>query len=140
LSPEGQTRFGQLNETLDAHAQRVMARIPRPSRSRWHTHLRYSTSPSRQRPKIQHAPHLMGRNSDGFLEHTPCNTTRLAQSGRPVGDSRPPPGWGRGPSVRFFLAFRDDVLISSAGLERYGDTALLRSVVAPTTSGNEMHI
>jgi DNA-binding MarR family transcriptional regulator len=28
LSPEGQTRFGQLNETLDTHAQRVMARIP----------------------------------------------------------------------------------------------------------------
>jgi amino-acid N-acetyltransferase len=27
-----------------------------------------------------------------------------------------------------FLAFRDDVLIGSAGLERYGDTALLRSV------------
>jgi len=29
----------------------------------------------------------------------------------------------------FFLAFRDDVLIGSAGLERYGDSALLRSVV-----------
>jgi amino-acid N-acetyltransferase len=29
----------------------------------------------------------------------------------------------------FFLAFRGDVLIGSAGLERYGDTALLRSVV-----------
>src|SRR5438094_10265589 len=28
----------------------------------------------------------------------------------------------------FFLGFRDDVLIGSAGLERYGDTALLRSV------------
>ena len=28
----------------------------------------------------------------------------------------------------FFLAFRDDDLIGSAGLERYGDTALLRSV------------
>jgi amino-acid N-acetyltransferase len=28
----------------------------------------------------------------------------------------------------FFLAFRDSVLIGSAGLERYGDTALLRSV------------
>jgi amino-acid N-acetyltransferase len=28
----------------------------------------------------------------------------------------------------FFLAIRDDVLIGSAGLERYGDTALLRSV------------
>jgi amino-acid N-acetyltransferase len=28
----------------------------------------------------------------------------------------------------FFLAFRDDVLIGAAGLERYGDTALLRSV------------
>ena len=28
----------------------------------------------------------------------------------------------------FSLAFRDDVLIGSAGLERYGDTALLRSV------------
>src|SRR5215471_6910688 len=28
----------------------------------------------------------------------------------------------------FFLAFRDDLLIGSAGLERYGDTALLRSV------------
>src|SRR6516225_3291361 len=29
LSPGGQTRFGQLNETLDAHAERVMARIPK---------------------------------------------------------------------------------------------------------------
>ena len=28
----------------------------------------------------------------------------------------------------FFLAFRDDDLIGSAGLERHGDTALLRSV------------
>jgi amino-acid N-acetyltransferase len=28
----------------------------------------------------------------------------------------------------FFLAFRDDALIGSAGLERYGDTALLRSL------------
>jgi amino-acid N-acetyltransferase len=28
----------------------------------------------------------------------------------------------------FLLAFRDDVLIGSAGLERYGDTAFLRSV------------
>ena len=30
--------------------------------------------------------------------------------------------------TNFFLAFRDDVLIGSAGLERYDDTALLRSV------------
>ncbi|TMC85375.1 MAG: hypothetical protein E6J22_20155 [Chloroflexi bacterium] len=28
LSPAGQTRFQQLNETLNAHAERVMARIP----------------------------------------------------------------------------------------------------------------
>lgn len=28
LSPAGETRFQQLDETLDAHAQRVMARIP----------------------------------------------------------------------------------------------------------------
>jgi DNA-binding MarR family transcriptional regulator len=28
LSPAGETRFQQLNETLDAHAERVMARIP----------------------------------------------------------------------------------------------------------------
>lgn len=36
----------------------------------------------------------------------------------------------------FFLAFRDDALIGTAGLERYGDTALLRSVaVAPTERG-----
>jgi DNA-binding MarR family transcriptional regulator len=28
LSPAGQTRYQQLNETLDAHAERVMARIP----------------------------------------------------------------------------------------------------------------
>ena len=28
----------------------------------------------------------------------------------------------------FFLAFRDDVLIGTAGLERYGDIALLRSI------------
>ena len=33
----------------------------------------------------------------------------------------------------FFLAFRDDVLIGSAGLERYGDTALLRSVTVAST-------
>lgn len=33
----------------------------------------------------------------------------------------------------FFLAFRDDVLIGSAGLERYGDTALLRSVAIAST-------
>jgi amino-acid N-acetyltransferase len=33
----------------------------------------------------------------------------------------------------FFLAFRDDVLIGSAGLERYGDTALLRSVAVAST-------
>ncbi len=32
----------------------------------------------------------------------------------------------------FFLAFRDDVLIGSTGLERYGDTALLRSVSVAT--------
>lgn len=36
----------------------------------------------------------------------------------------------------FFVAFRDEVFIGSAGLERYGDTALLRSVaVAPTERG-----
>jgi DNA-binding MarR family transcriptional regulator len=29
LSKAGETRFRQLNETLDAHAQRVMARIPK---------------------------------------------------------------------------------------------------------------
>lgn len=28
LSPAGETRYQQLNETLNAHAQRVMARIP----------------------------------------------------------------------------------------------------------------
>jgi DNA-binding MarR family transcriptional regulator len=28
LSPAGETRFQQLNETLNAHADRVMARIP----------------------------------------------------------------------------------------------------------------
>jgi amino-acid N-acetyltransferase len=28
----------------------------------------------------------------------------------------------------FFLAFRDNILIGSAGLERYGDTVLLRSI------------
>jgi amino-acid N-acetyltransferase len=33
----------------------------------------------------------------------------------------------------FFLAFRDDVLIGAAGLERYGDTALLRSVAVVST-------
>src|SRR5438046_4493129 len=31
------------------------------------------------------------------------------------------------------LAFRDDVLIGSAGLERYGDTALVRSVAVAST-------
>jgi amino-acid N-acetyltransferase len=36
----------------------------------------------------------------------------------------------------FFVAFRDDVFIGTAGLELYGDTALLRSVaVAPTERG-----
>src|SRR5436309_14007042 len=39
----------------------------------------------------------------------------------------------------FFLAFRDDVLIGSAGLERYGDTALLRSVaVASSERGHHL--
>ena len=39
----------------------------------------------------------------------------------------------------FFLAFRDDVLIGSAGLERYGDTALLRSIaVASTECGHHL--
>lgn len=33
----------------------------------------------------------------------------------------------------FFLAFRDDLLIGSAGLERYGDTAFLRSVAVAST-------
>jgi amino-acid N-acetyltransferase len=33
----------------------------------------------------------------------------------------------------FFLAFRDDVLIGTAGLERYGEIALLRSVVVAST-------
>jgi amino-acid N-acetyltransferase len=33
----------------------------------------------------------------------------------------------------FFLAFRDDVLIGTAGLERYGNTALLRSVAVAST-------
>jgi amino-acid N-acetyltransferase len=33
----------------------------------------------------------------------------------------------------FFLAFREDILIGSAGLERYGDTALLRSVAVAVT-------
>jgi amino-acid N-acetyltransferase len=36
----------------------------------------------------------------------------------------------------FFLAERDGILIGTAGLERYGNTALLRSVaVAPTERG-----
>src|SRR5947208_14053320 len=39
----------------------------------------------------------------------------------------------------FFLAFRDDVLIGSAGLERYGDTALLRSIaVASSERGRHL--
>src|SRR5437016_13390572 len=39
----------------------------------------------------------------------------------------------------FFLAFRDDVLIGSAGLEHYGDIALLRSVaVASTERGHRL--
>ena len=37
----------------------------------------------------------------------------------------------------FFLAFQDDILIGSAGLERYGDTALLRSVAVAAT--DRMH-
>ena len=37
----------------------------------------------------------------------------------------------------FLLAFRDDVLIGSVGLERYGDTALLRSLtVAASERGH----
>jgi amino-acid N-acetyltransferase len=39
----------------------------------------------------------------------------------------------------FFLTFRDDVLIGTAGLERYGDIALLRSVaVASTERGHNL--
>ena len=33
----------------------------------------------------------------------------------------------------FFLAFREDVLVGTAGLELYGDTALLRSVAVVST-------
>jgi amino-acid N-acetyltransferase len=33
----------------------------------------------------------------------------------------------------FFLAFREDVLIGTAGLERYGDITLLRSVAVAST-------
>jgi amino-acid N-acetyltransferase len=33
----------------------------------------------------------------------------------------------------FFLAFREDLLVGTAGLERYGDTALLRSVAVAST-------
>jgi amino-acid N-acetyltransferase len=39
----------------------------------------------------------------------------------------------------FFLAFRDDVLIGSAGLERYGDTALLRSVAVTASERGHGH-
>ena len=39
----------------------------------------------------------------------------------------------------FFLAFREDILIGTAALERYGDTALLRSVaVASTERGQRL--
>ncbi|HLV97050.1 MAG TPA: arsenic resistance N-acetyltransferase ArsN2 [Ktedonobacterales bacterium] len=39
----------------------------------------------------------------------------------------------------FFLAFRGNALIGSAGLERYGDIALLRSVaVAPSERGQRL--
>jgi amino-acid N-acetyltransferase len=39
----------------------------------------------------------------------------------------------------FFLAFREDVLIGTAALEHYGDTALLRSVaVASTERGHHL--
>jgi amino-acid N-acetyltransferase len=33
----------------------------------------------------------------------------------------------------FFLAFREDLLVGTAGLERYGDTAFLRSVAVAST-------
>ena len=33
----------------------------------------------------------------------------------------------------FFLAFRGDLLVGTSGLERYGDTALLRSVAVAST-------
>ena len=33
----------------------------------------------------------------------------------------------------FFLAFREDLLVGTSGLERYGDTALLRSVAVAST-------
>jgi amino-acid N-acetyltransferase len=33
----------------------------------------------------------------------------------------------------FFLAFRENLLVGTAGLERYGDTALLRSVAVAST-------
>ena len=33
----------------------------------------------------------------------------------------------------FFLVFREDLLVGTAGLERYGDTALLRSVAVAST-------
>ncbi len=41
--------------------------------------------------------------------------------------------WAEAHLSDFFLAFRDDILIGTAGLERYGDTALLRSVAVAAT-------
>ena len=80
LSPAGETRYMQLNETLDAHAQRVMACIP------LHMHLLGFTRLFKRKSQQQQAYHLVRRDIDEFLDHAPCNTTRLAKDCSLVGD------------------------------------------------------
>ena len=55
LSVAGETRFRQLNETLDAHAQRVMARIPKA-----------------EQEQVAHALALLCQSLQAEATETPC--------------------------------------------------------------------
>jgi DNA-binding MarR family transcriptional regulator len=59
LSKAGETRFGQLNETLDAHAQRVMARIP-----------------TAQQEQVAHALMLLYQSLQAEAIEMPCPPSR----------------------------------------------------------------
>jgi DNA-binding MarR family transcriptional regulator len=59
LSKAGETRFRQLNETLDAHAQRVMARIP-----------------LTEQEQVAHALALLYQSLQAEATETPCPPSR----------------------------------------------------------------
>ena len=59
LSSAGEIRFRQLNETLDAHAQRVMARIPKA-----------------EQEQVAHALALLYQSLQSEATETPCPPSR----------------------------------------------------------------